>query len=335
MSLTRVTTFLRNPLATLCLAALGLFACSVLVRHAGVDLVVDALLRVSAWLPLIMALELGRAAFELLSTRAVLGRLAAQVPLAVMLRAHFAAHAVSTLMPLGRSVGELSKAALLAPYVGAARAAAVGASGQTIALFVNGGIGIAGGALALAWGSPTPVALVFLGFGALLAIIAYALAFGARSPSLHRLLSRVYEKPALASDFAEMLRDKAALGPRAFAAQTGHRLCQALQLGIIAHALGAPSGMLAAPLLEVIYVAGASVGDLLPAQLGAVEGAFALTAPLIGLDAATAIALGLTLHAIQLAGAALAALLAAVTTRFEAPPFDDRSNRWEIRSEQH
>src|SRR5688500_5694350 len=175
MELSRITAALRSPIATLVLAFIGLASCGAMVHHVGEDAVIDALAHVRGWLALLLALELGLAGFELLSTRAVLGERARSVPFVVMLRAHLVSHAISTLMPLGRSCGEVSKAALLAPFVGATPAAAVGASGQIIALLVNGAIGVIGGALALAYGSSIGMAAIFLAYGCVLSAIGYLL----------------------------------------------------------------------------------------------------------------------------------------------------------------
>lgn len=316
MKLDRLTASLRSPIAIWSIAALGLIACGVLIRHAGTALVIDALRRASGFIVLLLVLELSRAGCELLSTRAVLGEHARAVPWPVMLRAHFLAQVVATLMPAGRSLGELSKAALLTPYVGGPRAAAVGASGQIIALFVNGAVGLAGGAIVLAWGSAGTVVALFFGYGAVLTLAATALVVAARSRVLRGALERGDGERAAA--FAQAVRSKTALGPRAIAAQCAGRLAQTAQLGVIAYALDVPSGLLAAPLLEAVYIAGSSIGDFIPAQLGSVDGVLALAAPILRVSSANAIALGLTLHAVQITGAALAAVLASLLARSRA-----------------
>src|SRR5262249_40568908 len=145
-----------------------------------------------------------------------------------------------------RALGEVSKAALLTPYVGATAAATVGASGQVIALFVNGAIGIAGGALALDYGASLGMAAAFVGSGCALCAVGYVIVFGMRSRALQRLLARL-----LGSS-----RDEAGVtarlpGPYPFAAQAATRACQALQLGVLSHALGQADGLRTAPLLEV------------------------------------------------------------------------------------
>jgi hypothetical protein len=71
--------------------------------------------------------------------------------------------------------------------------------------------------------------------------------------------------------------------------------------------LGASGAWLA----EALCVVGGAAGDLVPAQLGALDGVLALGAPGLGLTAAAVVVLGLVLHAVQLAAALVSGVAAA------------------------
>ena len=79
---------------------------------------------------------------------------------------------------------------------------------------------------------------------------------------------------------------------------------------MLLHALGTGARADLALLAEGIQVLGAAAGDLVPAQLGATEGAFALCAPSLQLTQASALSMAVVVHGTQLLFAALTLLVA-------------------------
>jgi hypothetical protein len=90
------------------------------------------------------------------------------------------------------------------------------------------------------------------------------------------------------------------------------RALQVLQLGVICSWLGGGSGASTALVAQGVQLIATTVGDVIPAQLGVMDAAFAVAGPELGMTAATGAAAGLVLHVVQLGWAAIAACLALV-----------------------
>jgi hypothetical protein len=86
----------------------------------------------------------------------------------------------------------------------------------------------------------------------------------------------------------------------ALAAQLVGRCVQALQLAVAGTVLGAQFTLPQIALTQAVYLVGAALGDLVPAQLGTTDAAFVLAAPTLGLTAASAFSVAVAMHAVQL-----------------------------------
>jgi uncharacterized membrane protein YbhN (UPF0104 family) len=294
----------RRALLHAVFALVGAAAIALLVRSVGVAALVAALRASARWLPLLFALEAGRAALEAFATWSLSARVRARVRLPELARAHLIAYAVSMVMPAGRAAGEATKAALLSRRVGAPEAAAVAAGNQSAALLGGAlaAVPCAVAAAVLAPGSPLTWALAVFAAGssALTAAFQLALRRGALGGSLLRRITGTEEAPAA---FREALARMPAVPLGATLAAVGSRALFAVELAVLLHAAGGSA--LRAPLALGVSLVGGALGDLVPGQLGASDGAFALAAPLLGITRADGVALAMTLHLLQIGWAVL------------------------------
>jgi hypothetical protein len=293
------------------LGAIGLGVLVVIVRHIGVGVLVEVLRPALAWLPLICALEVLRIASETGSSYAALGPLARKIPLLTLFRAHLLGHGIGNLAPAPRVVNETIKATLVAPYVGGPAATSVGFINQAATLIAVGLFSLPCGAAIYALGGASPwfwaaivhcVALVGCGVG---------LQAVTRGGAVGRWLAR--KIPRLEGR-AERFREHAlytglfARGPTA--GLLGSRVVQTLQYGLAARAVGIDADFLRAMAAEGVQLVASAVGVLVPAGVGAQDGAFTLAATMLGTTVARATSLALLMRANQLAWLLVASVVA-------------------------
>lgn len=301
---------LRRRVLVLLLSTLGISLCVWLVTRVGSEALAEGAEVVLPWLPVLLALELARTFAELLSTFVVLGEDRPLVTMRRLVLSQFVSSVLNTVMPAGRASGEGVKAALLAPSLGLGRALAVGAAGQAIALLANAAFAIAGALFGLSLAN-RPVVLTALAVyafvttsGALFMVIA------ARTGSAGRWIVRWPRVQASLQHFDKIVRRGPAVLLAAVAAQALARVLQALQLALLLGLCGGLVTWASVAFAQALQLVGAAAGDLVPAQVGATDGAFVLAARGLGLSSSKALVVSLALHAVQLIGAALLAAAA-------------------------
>lgn len=294
------------------LLALGVAAVTGLVYDAGADAVWNTLVRAGAWLPLVIACEVGFVGMDIVALRLMYGANAAHVPFRIWLRSGMMAYGIMILLPAGRAGGEVMRAASLAPYVGGPRSAAGATLLQGVTLWGNTLISVpCYVAVALASGPASPLALLVAGNGLVTALLGSALLFGARASSLGGFLGRRIK--ALAhhgSRFDESLREMPALPLLPIGAAFLGRVFQSMQYGVILLAVGGALTLESGLVAQAIHLVGAGLGDMIPNQVGITEGAYRVFASSLGFEDATAQAISIALvHRIcqfALAGTCLA-----------------------------
>lgn len=295
----------RRPLrwVTWVVAALGLIGCVALLRELGAVRVTRALQQLGPWLVWLFVLELGRVAWELAGTRAVLGR---RVAASRLVRAQLIAQVFDVIMPAGRASAEAVKASVLAPEVGATQAAAAATALQLAALVANALWAVLGFIASLSTTLPRALAISLLvyagtmcalvGLVILCALLPRVRAVARRLPFLHETLER----------FALLIEREPR---RVLLAVAGHalaRACQATQIAVLCAALGGHGSLRSFVMGQAVYLVGAAAGDLVPAQLGATDAAFVYAAAAFALPPSAAMALTLAVHAVQVVVAACA-----------------------------
>ncbi|WP_437309580.1 lysylphosphatidylglycerol synthase domain-containing protein [Sorangium sp. So ce388] len=308
----------RRALLHAALGVFGLGALAALIRHVGAAEMLEAVTRAAPFLPILVALEAARVGCETLATGALCPR--RSVPPAELLRIHIVSYPVMALMPAGRAAGEAVKAALLSPHVGAPRAAAIATANQSLALLSAAPLSLLA-ALAI-WrigGGASALALGVLAHAALLVASGLGVAFAARQRAAFAWLARRFASAGhAAAAFHEAVREHAPVPARPFAACVAGRAIQAAQYAVLLAAVGAASGPVRALAAYGVGAVGTAVGDLIPGQVGATDGAFTLAAPLLGLTAGSAIAISVLVHLLQ-AAFALAGIVTTVAWRRRPP----------------
>jgi uncharacterized membrane protein YbhN (UPF0104 family) len=228
------------------------------------------------------------------------------VPIPRLFMGQLVAHAMLNVAPGGRAAAEVTKAALIAPWVGGAEAAGAATMMQA-ATFV--GVGLMSAACAAgAWATSGTSTLFWL----LLANVALLLTLGVgmrvllRSPrAVGWMIRRLPER----HQHLERFRDAARAGDL-FAFQPAFFLflgmgCQVLQMRVLAGAVGATATMAGAFAAQGVHLVTASLAQFVPGQLGAREAAFALAAQTLGTTPARAATMAIVAHLSQLALASI------------------------------
>lgn len=285
------------------LAAVGIVAA--LVSYVGGAAMLSALRRVAAWLPLLFALEALVVATNGMALGALL-RAAGGAPRRLWPTVYFG-HVFAVLLPAGRLVAEGWKAVRIARDTGAGVAAAGAVSLQAAVLLANAVVALVTGvAVVRRCGYSTPTLAVAVFSVAMIALgAAVALAGRARVGQWlgARMAFAREAGPAFDAAYGDASR---ALGA-AVAWECAGRALQLVQIAALRAALGVGAGPVDSLASYGLTLAGAAAGDLLPAQLGATDAALTLAATRVGLTAADALALTLSLHGAQAGLALLAA----------------------------
>jgi Lysylphosphatidylglycerol synthase TM region len=290
----------RKVLVHAAFAAMGLLAIGLLVRGVGAA-ALGSVLRTSArWLPLLFAVDALRVVAEAAATWSLAERVRRRVPLAELARVHLVGYAVAAVVPAGRAAGEAVKAAMLSRFVGAAEAAAVAAANQATSLLggILGGFACLVAALAMTGASPLSGAVG--GFVAVTVAGFAGVQMACRGKALTGAILRRFTGRESASQAFHEALGRIPIVPRgATAAHAVNRLVVVVELGILLAVLGGRHGPGEALLAQGVNLVAGTVGDVVPGQLGATDGAFALAAPTLGLRLADGVAIAVMLHAVQ------------------------------------
>jgi hypothetical protein len=228
------------------------------------------------------------------------------------------------LLPAGRAAGEVTRATLLAQHVGPTTAATAGAQLQVAYLAaVVLASGIECGVVASVFGMHTPLAWLLLANAVLMACACGGLLALLLDARLGRWIAAVHRRiagpAASASAWDPGLRK--GIPKRAALICAVGRLTQTAQYGVIVAAVGGARSVRNAFIAHGIHLVGATLGDLVPNQLGIVDGTYSAFAGALGLGdkAASAISIAFVAHAVQLTMAAAGVLVAALTRQEKRP----------------
>jgi len=278
----------------------GLGLVAYLVTEAGAARVAAVLWQAGRWLPIIFALEVFQMGTDVLALRSILQGRWRQIPRATWLRSSALSYAMMTLLPAGRAAGEVTRATLFSKHVGTPRAATASTCLQAAYLSANGVLSLAAClAVASRFGLRAPLAMLLAGNVFFQALIAGSLLAILRAARIGQWLDRMRRR------FVPGARDAAPLDPeerrripwRAALACSLGRAAQTLQYGIILHAVVA------------------TLGDMLPNQLGVTDGAYRAFAADLGFAAepARALSIAFVVRIAQLSLAAICVVVALLT----------------------
>ncbi len=290
----------RKLLVHAAFGVVGAGALALLVRSVGPATLLSILRASARWVPVLFALDALRVVAEAVATWSLSERVRRRVPVPEVARIHLVAYAVAATMPAGRAAAEAVKAAMLSRFIGGPEAAAVATANQTSSM-----LGSALGALpcvaaALLLTGLSPLTLSFAGFVALTMVGFTALQVACRRGGLGgALLRRVTRMEQATQAFEDALKQIPVVPPVATLAAVFSRAVVVVELGVVLFALGGRHGIGHALIAFGVSLVGGTVGDLVPGQLGATDGAFALAAPFLGLALVDGIAISVLLHVVQ------------------------------------
>jgi hypothetical protein len=312
------------------LALAGLALVIHLVRAAGPDRVAHVMWQTRALLPVIVALELVQLTSDFVSLLLLLGDRSARVPAATWVRSSAVAYAMMILVPAGRAAGEVARATMLTPWVGAPAAATASTELQSSYVFANGLLSAIGCAVVASVIGPRSslalllaanALLMFAFAGALIAVLWNVRAGRWLGGRLRRfaVTARDGGPPSLPAPLEPSARRR--LPWRAAIVCSISRLTQVAQYGVVLHAVGGIASVRGAFVAHGIHIVGSTLGDMLPNQVGVVDGAYQTFAAAIGFGGVPARALSIALVArtaqLLLAGACV--VVAAIIRQASSP----------------
>jgi hypothetical protein len=283
------------------------------VRSVGTEEVLTLAVNAAPFLPLAVLLEFGRIALDAVAGRVALGARGAHIPLRLLIASQIVAHGVMNVTPAGRSSSEAAKATLLAGYLGAPAAIAMGTTNQANVLLSSAFFSL-----------PCAVAahLAMHSWALTLAIVAHFVVLFVAGAGLRLIQVHPYalawaeqtfprwSKGARA--FAKASRETPILSFKPIALMSLGRLCQTAEYGVLAHAVGLSITPLGALAVQGLNLVAAAVGVMVPGQLGSSEAIFALGAEAIGSTTVEAVSIALLAHSVSLGFAALGLSMLAV-----------------------
>jgi uncharacterized membrane protein YbhN (UPF0104 family) len=305
----RVLSIARSPLGRVTLALVGLGAIAVLVLHSHPEQVWNAIVRARWALLWVVLLEGVSVAGSVAALGAMYRDAGAQIPLPLLVRTGLIGYAVAGLVPAGRAASEATRAALLSGHAGQGRAAAAALRLQGVALLANSVLSFTSALGTLALVGPGLLALLIAANGLLSVTLGGGALILERRGRLGVMVGRWL--PGLRS-FGRELDEHLGEAPfpgKSLGFELLSRAAQVAQNGILVAAVGGAIGLAPALCAEGIHLLGATVGDLIPQQLGATDANFTLSASALGLPPGDAMAIALLAHLSQLVWVAAGALV--------------------------
>lgn len=282
-------------------ALVGLLLVCLVLQHTGIDRVWYALLSASAYFPLILLFEFGFWFFGMLSQRALYGDERHLIPWPAVFRAGCVAYAIMGLMPMGRVVAESARAVLLSKHVGKTKAALVAVQVQMVALFVTGFVALLAalilisqlGFLLLTWAALIN-ALAALALGMLALLAAKRFKIG------HKLTALLPKVKIFGEQFDAYFINTRVLPKWPLIFEGLSRSLQVVQNGFLVLAVGGAFGIIPAFCSEAMHLIGATLGDLVPGQLGVTELVYGQAGLVLNLSPENALSIALLAHLAQL-----------------------------------
>jgi hypothetical protein len=304
--------------ARVLLAIVGLSLVAYLLHKTGTERVAHVIWQARGWLPVVLALEAWQLGSDFVALRVILRDRWRSVPAATWLRSSALAYAMMVMLPAGRAAGEVTRAALLAKTLGAPRAATTSTQMQAAYLSANGFLSLVEFTfIGSFFGYGSTLALLVAGnvvFQAFISTSLLAVLWDARvGRRLDGLRMRFVPGAVAHPPTDPAIRRQVPW--RAFLVCALSRSMQALQYGVVLHAVGGVFSAHSALVGHSVHLVGATLGDLMPNQMGVVDGMYRAFSTDLGFagDPARALSIAFVIRISQLTLAALCVVAASVT----------------------
>lgn len=309
---------LARGVGQLVFALAGVAAVVVLIRQVGLSTLLAIVRGALPWVPLLLLLEALRIVSETVGTRAVAHRAMQEheaLSFAAWLRMHLVANATLVVLPAGRAICEGVKVVSIAAIVGAPRAAAIVAIQHGMNLAALAAVSVPC-ALAAFWLGAKIISLAVAAHAVGCAIGAFGIVFASRRAVIPRFASRWFvHAPDAVSTFRSTVAQLPGFIPMAFAGKLLNRLLQAVQFGILLVAVEGSTSSARTFLADGVNLVGSALGELIPAQVGTIDGAFAYAAPQLSITVAMGVGIATLARLVQLAWSAVGALIPVIVPR--------------------
>jgi hypothetical protein len=282
-------------------AVAGLLLVVFSVQRAGPALVLATLGHAAFYAPLAALLEASAVCCDMAALRILYGPDREKVPLRSFAWAGLVGYPLMCLVPMGRAVAEAARAAMLSKYVGAGIAAAAATRLQAVLLLANAIVSILCALAAFRWGAANGPVLAIAANAVLTLVLGAGILWaGARSSLGARLAKLSARAEHFGPAFDAGLRSGPGFPIRSVALSFTARIFQIAQYSVLVAAVAGRFDLVLGLLAEGVNLVGATVGDLIPAQLGATEATFTWSAGLLSISPSDAVSVALLAHAVQL-----------------------------------
>ncbi len=310
-------------IARVVFALAGVAAVVLLVRQVGLRALGALLVHALPWMPLLLVLEAGRIISETYGTRATFGGDADRLDVMSWFRMHLVANAALVVLPAGRAICEGIKIASLSRAYGAPRAAGFVTVQHSMTMLALALISIPCAIASYAITGASLITYAILAHLALCALGAFALQVAARRAVVPKIAAKWFvHSPGAVTIYRDTVRSLPWIAPRTLAGKVGNRVLQAMQFGIVLHAVGTETSSARAFLANGVNLVGSALGEFMPAQVGAIDGSFALAAKALVISVAMAMAVANLARIVQLVWSAVGALVP-VIARGDRPARDN------------
>jgi hypothetical protein len=302
------------------LLVLGVVVVTLLIRNAGPAKVAAILSEAWIFFPLLALCEMGMVACDVSCVRWQLGERRKDVPLRSWIWSSTYAYALQILFPAGRAAGEVARASVLGRHVGFARAAAASVGYQASNLYAVATLSLV--ATAVSFFIAGPIAGNLPKFEAINVVIVASIGtFIATVLRSKRATEFVAKRFKLSEAHQDELRDAVEhsidVKRGAFFCVTGRGI-QWFQYALCVFAIGGRFGLVPGSIAHGIQLVGATMGDVIPNQLGAVEGAYTAFAGALALTPDRVLALPLLIRITQISLAATCLVVATLFSKKSA-----------------
>lgn len=299
----------------------GVGAVAVLVGQIGLQPLREVLIPAAATLPILLLVDAARIGVDAVATRLALGERAKDLPLRLFLRTQLIGNAVASIAPSGRAACEATKAALLTRWVGGATATATATLLQALSLVAGAVISIPCIWAAFDLSGPSTLTWLIVAQAALATTVGLGIRFATRAENIGGFLERRFARFAQqARQFRATARDAPLLPAVPFVAVAIGRALQIVQFWLLVRAVGIHASIEHALLAQGVNMVAIAAGSFMPGQLGASDGAFALSADALGCSVASAVAIALLAHVLQVIWLGVGALVPLVWKLPEVEP---------------